>query len=76
MCFRVLLVDRQESRPTEWMARKFLGAFSSAFPTAMSIPIGIVVRAMVVNSLSEEGAKMEILENKVIYNLGKAGEKQ
>ncbi|KAL7866894.1 hypothetical protein AOLI_G00147080 [Acnodon oligacanthus] len=70
----VLLVDRQESRPAEWMARKFLGAFSSVFST-MSIPITTVARAMVTNTLTEGEAKMEILENKAIYNLGNIGEK-
>ncbi|XP_039515493.1 oxidoreductase HTATIP2 isoform X1 [Pimephales promelas] len=72
----VLLVDRQESRPAEWMARKFLGAFSSAFPTAMSIPITSVARAMLVNTLQDGQQKVEILENKAIYNLGNIGDKK
>ncbi|XP_064169090.1 oxidoreductase HTATIP2 isoform X1 [Anguilla rostrata] len=71
----VLMVDRQESRPTEWLARKFLAPLSAAFPTAMSIPIASVVRAMVANTLLEGQAKAEILENKAIYNLGKVAEK-
>ncbi|XP_062405831.1 oxidoreductase HTATIP2 [Sardina pilchardus] len=71
----VLLVDRQESRPTEWMARKFLGAFSSVFPTAMSIPITSVARAMLANTVIQEEKKVEILENKAIYDLGKLGQK-
>ncbi|MCI4383809.1 hypothetical protein PGIGA_G00030970 [Pangasianodon gigas] len=72
----VLLVNREESRPAEWMARKFLGAFSTVFPTAMSIPITSVARAMVSNTLIKGDRKTEILENKAIYNLGKIGEKQ
>ncbi|KAL6468515.1 hypothetical protein MHYP_G00220390 [Metynnis hypsauchen] len=71
----VLLVDRQESRPAEWMAQKFLGAFSSVFST-MSIPITTVARAMVTNTLTDGEAEMEILENKAIYNLGNIGEKK
>ncbi|KAJ7985719.1 hypothetical protein DPEC_G00343380 [Dallia pectoralis] len=71
----VLMVDRQESRPTEWFARKLLGPFSSLFPTAMSIPIQSVIRAMVTNTLIPAGGKVEILENKSIYDLGKALEK-
>ncbi|XP_072528262.1 oxidoreductase HTATIP2 [Salminus brasiliensis] len=67
----VLLVDRKESRPAEWFARKFFGVFSS-----MSIPITTVVRAMVVNTLIDGGEKVEILENKAIYDLSKIGEKQ
>lgn len=67
----MLLVNRQESRPAEWMARTFLGPFSSVFPTALSIPITSVARAMVVNTLKEGEQKVEILENKAIYNLGR-----
>ncbi|XP_065131620.1 oxidoreductase HTATIP2-like isoform X2 [Paramisgurnus dabryanus] len=67
----VLLVDRQESRPAEWMVRKFLGPLSSIFPTALSIPITSVTRAMVVNTLMDGEHKVEILENKAIYSLGK-----
>uniref|UniRef100_A0A673M425 Protein HTATIP2 n=1 Tax=Sinocyclocheilus rhinocerous TaxID=307959 RepID=A0A673M425_9TELE len=61
----VLLVDREESRPAEWVAQKFLGAFSSVFPT-MSIPITAVARAMVVNTLKDGEEKVEILENKIL----------
>ncbi|XP_038846147.1 oxidoreductase HTATIP2-like [Salvelinus namaycush] len=71
----VLMVDRQESRPTEWFARKVLGPISSMFPTAMSIPIQSVTRAMVANTLIPAGEKVEILENKAIYDLGKDPEK-
>ncbi|KAM9461553.1 oxidoreductase HTATIP2 [Clarias gariepinus] len=71
----VLLVNREESRPAEWMARKFFGAVSLVFPTAMSIPITSVARAMVFNTLMEGQRKTEILENKAIYNLGRIGEK-
>ncbi|XP_033909591.3 oxidoreductase HTATIP2 [Acipenser ruthenus] len=70
----VLMVDRQESRPTEWLARKFLSPVSSIFPTALSIPISSLVKAMVINTVME-GDKVEILENKPIYNLGRLAEK-
>ncbi|MGH0137000.1 UNVERIFIED_CONTAM: hypothetical protein FKN15_043141 [Acipenser sinensis] len=49
----VLMVDRQESRPTEWLARKFLSPVSSIFPTALSIPISSLVKAMVINTVME-----------------------
>ncbi|XP_059377804.1 oxidoreductase HTATIP2-like isoform X1 [Carassius carassius] len=71
----VLLVDREESRPAEWVAQKFLGAFSSVFPT-MSISITAVARAMVINTFKDGEKKVEILENKAIYNLGKIGDKK
>ncbi|KAK1798613.1 hypothetical protein P4O66_006907 [Electrophorus voltai] len=73
--FRVLLVNREESRPAEWVAQRFLSAVSSMLP-AMSIPITSVARAMVVNTLWEGEKKTEVLENKAIFNLSKIGEKQ
>ena len=66
------MVDRQESRPAEWLARKFLVPLSTVFPTAMSIPLTSVVKAMVLSTLLECTEKVEILENKAIYSLGKA----
>lgn len=71
----VLLVERQENRPGEWMARKFLSGFSAMFPTAMSVPIQAVAKAMVSNTLLQPEQKTEILENKAIYTLGKPAEK-
>ncbi|KAM8877036.1 oxidoreductase HTATIP2 [Synchiropus picturatus] len=70
----VLLVDRQESRPGEWLARKFFCAFS-AVTTSMSIPIQAVAKAMVSNTLLQPEQKMEILENKAIAALGKSSGK-
>ncbi|XP_022604453.1 oxidoreductase HTATIP2 isoform X2 [Seriola dumerili] len=67
----VLLVDRQESRPGEWLARKFFGAFSAVYSTSMAIPIQAVAKAMVSNTLLQPEQKMEILENKDITSLGK-----
>ncbi|XP_071391912.1 oxidoreductase HTATIP2 [Centroberyx affinis] len=66
----VLLVDRQESRPGEWLAQKVLGGFSTLFPTAMTVPIQAVVKGMVSNTLLQPELKKEILENKAIYTLG------
>ncbi|XP_048825651.1 oxidoreductase HTATIP2-like [Brienomyrus brachyistius] len=70
----VLLVDRQESRPAEWLARKFFAGCSYFSPGFMSIPVKYVAKAMVANTLNEEGKSAEILENKDIYNLGKCAE--
>lgn len=72
---RVLLVDRRESRPGEWMARKFFGALSSVCSTSMSVPIQTVATAMVSNTLRQPEEKTEILENKDISSLGKSAEK-
>ena len=43
---------------------------SSLFPTAMSIPIQVVARAMQANALLPPQQALEILENKAIYELG------
>ncbi|XP_035012823.1 oxidoreductase HTATIP2 [Hippoglossus stenolepis] len=71
----VLLVDRQESRPSEWLARKFFSAVSAVLSTPMSIPIQEVAKAMVSNTLRQPEQKTEILENKAIGELGKSAEK-
>ncbi|XP_028649686.2 oxidoreductase HTATIP2 isoform X1 [Erpetoichthys calabaricus] len=72
----MLLVDRKESRPTEWMARKFLSPLSHLFPTAITIPINFVARAMINNAVIDVDNKVEILENKAIYNLGQLWENE
>ncbi|KAM6942636.1 oxidoreductase HTATIP2 [Xenentodon cancila] len=68
----VLLVDRQESRPGEWLARKFFSVVSAVRSTSMSIPIEMVAKAMVSNTLLQPEQKTEILENKDITSLGKS----
>lgn len=72
------MVDRQESRPGEWMARKFFGALTSVCSTAMAIPIQNVARAMVYNTLllqQPDKKATEILENKDIASLAKVNAK-
>ncbi|XP_028296761.1 oxidoreductase HTATIP2-like [Gouania willdenowi] len=71
----VLLVDRVESRPLEWLSRKFLSAWSSVFSTSMAIPIQAVARAIVSNTVRPSEQKSEILEHKHIAALGKGAGK-
>ncbi|XP_068430149.1 oxidoreductase HTATIP2 [Clinocottus analis] len=71
----VLLVDRQESRPAEWLARKFFQAFSAVCSTSMSIPIQAVAKSMASNTLLQPEQKTEILENADITKLGKSAGK-
>ncbi|KAM9825799.1 oxidoreductase HTATIP2 [Syngnathus typhle] len=71
----VLLVDRQESRPGEWIARQFLSAVSAIYSTSMSTPIQTVAKAMVSNTVLQPEHKVEILESKAINNLGKSDKK-
>ncbi|OXB84196.1 UNVERIFIED_CONTAM: hypothetical protein H355_007079 [Colinus virginianus] len=42
------------------------------FPTAFSVPVETVARAMVASVLQPSGEKVEVLENKAIHQLGKA----
>ncbi|KAM4720977.1 oxidoreductase HTATIP2 [Rhinophrynus dorsalis] len=67
----VLLCDRQESRPAEWIARKFLAPISYVFPTAYSVPITTLVKAIVNNAVLQSNKKVELLENKAIHELAK-----
>ncbi|NWH70747.1 HTAI2 Oxidoreductase, partial [Piaya cayana] len=68
----VLLCKRQESRPAEWVAQKLLGVVAWAFPTAYSVPVETVARAMVAIVLQPGKGKVEVLENETIHELGKA----
>ncbi|XP_003225858.3 oxidoreductase HTATIP2 isoform X2 [Anolis carolinensis] len=69
----VLLGDRQESRPGEWMTKKILGAYACISPTTMTVPTVTVAQAMVNNVVmpGKDGQKVEILENAAIHALGK-----
>ncbi|NXX17206.1 HTAI2 Oxidoreductase, partial [Podargus strigoides] len=68
----VLLCKRQESRPAEWMAQQFLRVVAQVFPTAYSVPVETVARAMVASVLQPGEGKVEVLENGAIHELGKA----
>ncbi|XP_038620426.1 oxidoreductase HTATIP2 [Tachyglossus aculeatus] len=67
----VLLCDRQESRPGEWLARKFLSSMPNVLADGYSVPVLTVVRAMLNNLVLKSDKKVELLENKAIHNLGK-----
>lgn len=68
---RVLLCKRRESRPAEWMAQQFLGVVAKVFPTAYSVPVETVARAMVASVLQPGKGNVEVLENAAIHELGK-----
>ncbi|XP_066439692.1 oxidoreductase HTATIP2 isoform X2 [Eleutherodactylus coqui] len=67
----VLMVDRQEYRGSEWMTRKLLTPIAYLFPTAYTVPIPTLVRAMLNNVMIQSDKKVELLENKAIHTLGK-----
>ncbi|XP_006865898.1 PREDICTED: oxidoreductase HTATIP2 [Chrysochloris asiatica] len=68
----VLLCDREESRPGEWLIRKFFGSLPESWASAHSVPVVTVVRAMLNNAVRPSDKKMELLDNMDIYALGKA----
>ncbi|KFO72378.1 Oxidoreductase HTATIP2, partial [Cuculus canorus] len=71
-CPAVLLCKRQESQPVEWVAQQFLSVVERVFPTAYSVPVEMVARAMVASVLHPGEGKVEVLENGTIHELGKA----
>lgn len=68
----VLLCDRQEFRPAEWLVRKFFGSLPVSWASNHSVPVVTVVRAMLNNAVRPSDKKKELLENNVIHDLGKA----
>uniref|UniRef100_A0A8C5PLF4 Protein HTATIP2 n=1 Tax=Leptobrachium leishanense TaxID=445787 RepID=A0A8C5PLF4_9ANUR len=69
----MLLCDRKEARPMEWMAMKLLAPIAYTFPTAISVPVTTLVKAMVNNVVLQGDQKTELFENKAIHALGKLG---
>nr|KAF6342911.1 HIV-1 Tat interactive protein 2 [Pipistrellus kuhlii] len=67
-----LLCDRQESRPGEWVIRKFFGSLPESWASGHSVPVVTVVRAMLNNLVRPSDKKKELLDNKAIHDLGKA----
>ncbi|XP_073514330.1 oxidoreductase HTATIP2 isoform X1 [Phyllobates terribilis] len=72
----VLLCDRQESRPAEWITRKAMVPIAHFFPTAYSVPITTLVKAMLNNAVLQSDKKVDLLENKAIHALGKMEEEK
>nr|XP_008506593.1 PREDICTED: oxidoreductase HTATIP2 isoform X3 [Equus przewalskii] len=68
----VLLCDRQESRPGEWLVRKFFGSLPESWAGGHSVPVVTVVRAMLNNAVRPGDGTTELLDNKAIHDLGKA----
>lgn len=66
---RVLLCNREESRPGEAVARAFLKPVSYFFPTAITVPVEVVSHAMINNLVSPAKQPVEVYENKAIHQL-------
>ncbi|XP_054441975.1 oxidoreductase HTATIP2 isoform X2 [Pteronotus mesoamericanus] len=66
-----LLCDRQESRPAEWLLRKFFGSLPESWASGHSVPVVTLVRAMLSNTVRPSDRKKELLDNKAIHDLGK-----
>uniref|UniRef100_H3AW30 Protein HTATIP2 n=1 Tax=Latimeria chalumnae TaxID=7897 RepID=H3AW30_LATCH len=69
--FRILMCDRKESRPAEWLTRKFLVPVAYMFPSAITVPTSVVAKAMINHVVMPSDKKVELLENKAIHMLGK-----
>ena len=61
------MVNRNESRPLEAVARFVLMPVAKLFPTAITTPIEVVVRAMVNNVITPFEHTVEVFENKAIH---------
>ncbi|XP_044126678.1 oxidoreductase HTATIP2 [Bufo gargarizans] len=72
----VLMVDREESRPAEWLTRKLMVPIAHFFPTAYTVPITTLVKGMLNNAVLPSDKKVELLENKAIHALGKMEEEK
>ncbi|XP_032894566.1 oxidoreductase HTATIP2 [Amblyraja radiata] len=70
----ILMCDREESRPMEWMARKVLAPVAYMFPTAITIPVTVVAKAMLNNVVLPSEKKAELFHNKDVHELGHLGE--
>lgn len=68
----VLLCDREESRPSEWLVRKFFGSLPQSWASGHSVPVVTVARAMLNNAVRPSDKKKELLDNKAIHDLGNA----
>lgn len=61
------MVDRQESRPMEAVARFLLVPVAKFFPTAITIPIEYVAQAMLNSAVNATDKPVETFENKDIH---------
>ncbi|XP_064599592.1 oxidoreductase HTATIP2-like isoform X2 [Liolophura sinensis] len=68
----VLLCDRQESRAGESFVRFLLKPVAALFPTAISTPVDVLVKAMINNVIAtpDKAKDFELYENKAIHMLG------
>ncbi|XP_064423288.1 oxidoreductase HTATIP2 [Latimeria chalumnae] len=71
----ILMCDRKESRPAEWLTRKFLVPVAYMFPSAITVPTSVVAKAMINHVVMPSDKKVELLENKAIHMLGKLEQK-
>ncbi|XP_055340455.1 oxidoreductase HTATIP2-like [Paramacrobiotus metropolitanus] len=65
-----LLTDRAERRPMEKVMVAMIKPVTCMFPTAISVPIEFLAKAMVASTISNEPAGVHIIDNKEIHRLG------
>lgn len=63
----MLLGDREERRPFEIAAKVLMKPITWAFPTAISIPMSMVAKALVNKTVMPATDKVELLDNKAVH---------
>ncbi|XP_038053303.1 oxidoreductase HTATIP2-like [Patiria miniata] len=67
----LLMCDRKESRPTEWLARKLMAPMEYLSPGTMTSPTTTVAKAIINTIISPLTEPFEIFESKAIHRITK-----
>jgi len=71
-CFSLLLGPRVESRPMERFFKFICTPFAAAFPTAFSVHVDVLARAMANVAASPPADSVHVLDNKAIHKAANA----
>ena len=67
----MLMCDRQESRPGEWLARKLMAPMEYLSPGTMTSPTSTVAKAVINTIVSPTTESFELFASKAIHRLTK-----
>ena len=67
----MLMCNRREPRYGEALARFFLKPVAYLFPTAITVPVEVLAKALVTNAVGQ-GQPVELYTNKAIHQLSGA----
>ncbi|CAD5124529.1 DgyrCDS12807 [Dimorphilus gyrociliatus] len=68
---KMLLGKRKECRITDFLGKAVLKPVIAVSPTAISIPIEMVAKAMLINSQNDIKEPVEVIDNAMCYKIGK-----